>query len=241
MDYAESLVSGTLTRRYKRFLADVVLDGGGNVTAHCPNTGRMTGCSSPGQPVRLSPADKPSRKLKWTLEQVYDGRSWVGVNTIRANHVVKEAIETGTIAELGGYETIRPEQRYGERSRIDLLLSGHPERPDQLCYVEVKNTTLGRGDVGLFPDAVTERGRRHLIELQNQVALGHRGVVLFCVQREDSRRFQPADDVDPEYGRTLREAIDAGVEAIAYGTAIGETSVRLVRPLPVELDGSVEG
>ena len=225
------LLSGRLIKRYKRFLADVQLDTGEIVTAHCPNSGSMTGCNTPGAEVLLSVSDSPSRKLKYTWELISVQGHWVGINTARPNHLVREAIESGVVKELRGYPTIRPEVPYGKNSRIDLLLNG----PGVNCYVEVKNVTLKVGDNALFPDAVTTRGQKHLRELMEVVGNGSRGVIFFVVQRGDCLSVSPADLIDPEYGRLLREAVKKGVEAVAYQALVTPEEILIVRPLPIIL------
>lgn len=234
MRFAESVTAGRLLRRYQRFLADVEVNGA-TLTAHCPNTGSMLGCAEPGSPVWLSRAANPARKYPWTWElvQVPDG-ALVGIHTGRSNYLVREAIESGVIGELEGYDGIRTEVGYGaQRSRIDLLLSS-ARRPD--CYVEVKNVTAAVSDgVGYFPDAVTARGTKHLEEMQGLVAVGCRAVLCFCVQREDVGEVRPADHIDPVYGRRLRAAIAAGVEAVAYGARVTIEGITLERRLPVVL------
>jgi sugar fermentation stimulation protein A len=232
MKLPQPLHPGTLIRRYKRFLADVELATGETVTAHCPNTGSMKGCILTGNPVLLSFNDSPHRKLRYTWEMVKVNSLWVGINTGLSNKLTYEAIEKGTIRELAGYETIRPEVKYGVNSRIDLLLSGSPG----LCYVEVKNVTLVKGDVALFPDAVTQRGQKHLHELMRMVQAGNRGVIFFVVQRGDACCLSPADEIDPEYGRLLRLAVKNGVEAIAYQAEVHPHEIVLARMLPVLLD-----
>jgi sugar fermentation stimulation protein A len=225
-----------LIRREKRFLAYVLLDDGREVVAHTNNSGSMKGCQDPGSRVWLSPADKPGRKLKWTLEIVHAGPRAVpvGVNTMMPNHLVEEGVRAGVVAELQGYSTIRREVRYGsERSRIDLLLTDGEGLTD--AWVEVKNVTLVRGDRALFPDAVTIRGRKHLRELAGQVALGERGVLVFVVQRSDALEVAPADDIDREYGLELRRAIAAGVEVLAYQAEVSPERIELVRSISVVL------
>ncbi len=226
------LYDGTLIRRYQRFLADVALSSGELVTAHCPNSGSMMGCNLPGSPVRLSRSNNPNRKLHFTWELVEANGAWVGINTGLPNRLVREGIENGIIGELQGYETIRPEVRYGENSRIDLLLEGTLGR----CYVEVKNVTLVEGGVALFPDAVTTRGQKHLRELMEVVRLGLRGVIFFVVQRPDGHAVAPADAIDPEYGRLLRLATARGVEALAYQARVTPEEIRLTHRLPIRLD-----
>lgn len=226
------LTEGRLIRRYQRFLAEVELADGSVVTAHCPNTGSMLGCKAPGSPVWLSAATNPARKLAWTWELVeaLPGVK-VGLHTGRTNALVREAIESGFPPSLTGYQSIRGEVPYGRGSRIDLLLSA-PERPP--CYVEVKNVTAAaEGGVALFPDAVTTRGAKHLDEMAAQVALGHRAVLVFCVQREDVAEVRPADAIDPHYGARLRAALAAGVEVIALGARVGLAEIRVIAELPV--------
>jgi sugar fermentation stimulation protein A len=231
MEFAPELIPGRLVKRYKRFLADVVLDDGREVTAHCPNSGSMATCKEPGQPVYLQPADSPKRKLKFTWELYHSGASWVGINTHRSNAVVAEAVAGGAIPELAGYDRTRREVKYGQNSRIDLLLESEDRAP---AYVEVKNATLLADDGAVrFPDAVTERGRKHLDELADMANAGHRAVMLFLVNRADGAGFGPADRIDPAYGQRLREVADAGVEVLAYRTAITPGSIAVTGPEPV--------
>lgn len=234
MRFAQALITGRLIKRYKRFLADVELDSGETVTAACPNTGSMLGCNVPESRVWLSSSDSPTRKYRhtWELVEALPG-VLVGINTSLPNRLVREAIESNVINELHGYREIKSEVRYGhENSRIDLLLDGKAKSPP--CYVEVKNVTaaVDRG-VALFPDAVSERGSKHLRELMAMVVEGHRAVLVFCVQRSDVKEVQPADGIDPVYGLTLRSAIAAGVEVLAYRAAVSETAVILEKKIPV--------
>ena len=231
MRFAAPLIPGRLVRRYQRFLADVALEDGSIVTAHCANTGSMRGCKEPGSPVLLSASPNPHRKLPYTWELVEVAGHWVGINTSLPNRLAREGIEAGIVAELQGYAAIRGEVPYGANSRIDLLLEGTGGR----CYVEVKNVTLAEGGRALFPDAVTERGQKHLRELQRVVAAGDRGVIFFVVQRGDVASVSPADAIDPVYGRLLREAVASGVEALAYLAQVTPEEIRLVRPLPILL------
>lgn len=227
------LIPGKLIKRYKRFLANIELEDGSMVTAHCPNSGSMRGCNRPGSPVMLSRSDNPTRKLAYTWELVQVDGHWVGLNTMLPNRLVEEAILNGTITELQGYARLRREVAYGsERSRIDLLLEGEQGR----CYVEVKNVTLVEDERALFPDAVTERGQKHLRELIEVVRKGDRGVLLFTVQRGDGRAVAPADAIDPAYGRLLRKAVANGVEALAYRAMVQPEEIRLTERLPVLLD-----
>lgn len=225
------LYSGTLINRYKRFLSDIQLESGGIVTAHCPNSGSMKGCDDAGSPVLLSKSDKPQRKLKYTWELVQVNGVWVGINTMHPNRLAREAIERGLIPELRGYHSIRPEVKYSRNSRIDLLL----ENEEHKCYVEVKNVTLVEGKIASFPDAVTKRGQKHLRDLMQMVEAGQRGVIFFVIHREDARQFTPADDIDAEYGKLLRQAVNRGVEILAYQTIINPPEVRIHHPIPVSL------
>ncbi len=231
MIFRGPLVPGRLIRRYKRFLADVQL-AHGVVTAACPNTGSMMGCCEPGNRVWLSESDSATRKYRHTWEIVEVGRVMVGINTALPNALVAEAIASGAIAELGGYGSVRREVGFGEeRSRIDLLLE-HPGRAP--CYVEVKNVTAAvAGRVALFPDSVSERGAKHLRELMRLKAAGLRPVQLSCVQRGDVDEVRPADAIDPEYGRTLREAAAAGVEVMAYRAKVTAREILIERRIPV--------
>jgi sugar fermentation stimulation protein A len=223
------LVAGTLVKRYKRFLADVLLEDGSEVTVHCPNSGSMKGCATPGSRVFLSRSPNLKRKYPLGWELVEADGFWAGINTGLPNYLTREAIENGTVQELQGYSTIRPEVPYGEHSRIDLLLEG----PTGRCYVEVKNVTLVEGGRALFPDAVTTRGQKHLLELMRVVREGDRGVIFFTVQRGDGNSVSPADLIDPEYGRLLRMALDNGVEALAYRALVTPEEIVLTERLPV--------
>lgn len=227
----QPLYHGTLIRRYQRFLADVELDDGTVVTAHTANTGSMKGCALPGNRVILSVSDNPGRKFPYTWELVHADGFWAGINTRYPNILAREGILDGTIAELSGYESLREEVRYGEGSRIDILLSGSRG----WCYVEVKNVTLVENGAALFPDAVTARGQKHLRELTEMVRQGHRGVNLFVVQRGDGDHVAPADLIDPAYGKGLREAAASGVELLAYRAEVTPGEIRLTQRLPVRL------
>lgn len=224
-------MEGRLIKRYKRFLADVELADGSMVTVHCPNSGSMKGCATPGSRVFLSRSANSGRKYPLTWELVEADSFWVGINTGLPNRLTREAIENGTVAELHGYAAIRPEVPYGEHSRIDLLLEGQTGR----CFVEVKNVTLVENGRALFPDAVTTRGQKHLNELMRVVREGDRGVIFFTVQRGDGNSVSPADGIDPEYGRLLRLALENGVEALAYRAVVTPEEIRLTERLPVIL------
>ena len=235
MDFPEPLVRGTLLRRYKRFFAEVTLEGGETVTAHCANSGAMTRCAVVGSPVVLSDRGRdPKRTLRYTWEAVCIDGAWVSVNTMNPNRVVAEAVAAGAIAELTGYGVLRREVVYGQdrRSRIDLLLT-QPGRPD--AYVEVKSATLRIGERAAFPDAVTVRGQKHLAELTTLAKAGVRAVNFFLVGRGDCRYVTPADEIDPDYGRALRRAAQAGVEVLAYQADVSERGLELGRRLEVRL------
>jgi sugar fermentation stimulation protein A len=232
MKLPRPLFPGTLIRRYKRFLADIELENGETVTVHCPNSGSMKGCAIPGNSVLLSRSNNPDRKYPYTWELVKVNGLWVGINTGLPNRLTGDAVKQGLIKELRGYESVRPEVRYGKDSRIDLLLSGSKG----LCYVEVKNVTLVEEGIALFPDAQTARGRKHLQELMREVRDGNRGVIFFVVQRADACAFAPADAIDPEYGVLLRTAVKNGVEAMAYQAHVEPDEIYLQRSLPVLLN-----
>lgn len=231
MEFASPLLEGRLIRRYQRFLADVELADGSTITAHTPNTGSMMGCCLPGSRVWLQDSGNPARKYRYGWELVEARPNvMVGINTALSNHLVQEAIETGVVSELQGYPSIRREVRYGEEnSRIDLLLEAGRSR----CYVEVKNVTLVADGVALFPDAVSARGAKHLRELSAMAKQGHRAVIFYCVQRCDACEVRPADAIDRIYGQALRQAILAGVEALAYRARVDTSGVHLACPLPV--------
>lgn len=225
------LTQGTLIRRYKRFLADVRLGNGKTITAACPNTGSMRSCSEPGSSVYLSVSDNPNRKFKYTWELTQANGTLIGVNTNVPNKLVFRAIKKGQIPELDGYSNIRKEVKYGDRSRIDMLLW----EKDKKCYVEVKNVTLVEESIARFPDAVTQRGAKHLNELMNIIEQGHRAVMFFVVQRGDATLFQPAVDIDPVYAETLKLAFQKGVEILVYQADVSVQEINMGRRLPIEL------
>jgi sugar fermentation stimulation protein A len=231
MKFPRPLVRGTLIRRYKRFLADIRLEDGRAITAHCANPGAMLGVADPGLPVWLLESSDPRRKLRWSWELVRTEGTLLGVNTALPNRLVPEALARGGIAELTGYDTVRREVAYGLASRVDLLLSA-PGRP--ICYLEIKNVHLRRGDRAEFPDCVTERGAKHMAELAAMARAGHRAVVLFVVQRDDCGTFRVAGDLDPAYNRAFEAARQAGVEALCYACEVSEAGIDLARSLPLE-------
>lgn len=230
MKFKKPLVSGVLLKRYKRFLADIQLFNGSIVTAHCPNTGSMLGCSDPGSRVFLSQQPHFTRKYPYTWELVRVGKTWVGINTSLTNRLVEEGLKNRKIRSLMGYSTLKREATV-RNSRIDFLLSDG----DRMCYVEVKNVTLGKDGVAYFPDSVTQRGTKHLKDLQYLKGKGHRGVICFVVQREDCRLFKPADHLDPIYGKTLRKVYQKGVEIIVCGAKVSSKEIAIHQFLPFRL------
>ena len=229
------LIEGRFIKRYKRFFVDILLADGSIVVAHCPNTGSMRGLFEDHARVWISPSTNPKRKLKFTWELVeIDQQYLVCIQTNRANAVVKEAIEAGLISELSGYHQLQTEKKYGsENSRIDLFLSGHAQLTD--AYVEVKNVSLLENGQGFFPDAVTSRGQKHLRELQQVVAQGQRGILLFHVAHSAIKSVQAAAHIDPEYAQLLSQAAEAGVEVLAYQSLITPKSINLLEKLPVNI------
>lgn len=230
MRLPQPMIRGVLVRRYKRFLADIALDAGADVTAHCPNPGAMLGLNTPGLTVWLSKSPNPKRKLAWTLELVEADGSLVGINTMTPNRLVAEALAAGAIPELAGYEIHRPEVKMGEASRVDFVLEGPGKAR---CWLEVKNCHLRRdGTLAEFPDCVAARSARHLRELTQRVAEGDRAVQLFVIQRADCDRFAACADLDPVYAAELVRAAAAGVEVLCYDCDISVESIRIARPLP---------
>ena len=278
MRFEPALLPGVLIRRYKRFLADVEVPGRGVVTMHCANTGAMLGCDTPGSPVWFSTSSRVQRKYAHTLEIVETGEgNRIGVNTVRANAIVAEALSEGRIPELrtkhfrrevrvparhegvprekvhegvprrewnsegAALGTQRKSQVTGAsgkrliRERFDFGLCRTDTDETPATFVEVKSVTLARGCLGAFPDAVSERARRHVEALARCVTLGYRSVLLYCVPHTGIRRVTPADDIDPQYGAALRRAADAGVEVIAYGCTVSPREITLDGVLPVVL------
>ncbi|MFN7168863.1 MAG: DNA/RNA nuclease SfsA [Pannonibacter sp.] len=232
MDFTQTLISGRLVRRYKRFLADVILDDDGSeITAHCANPGSMLGLNAPGSRVYLSRSDNPARKLPLSWELIEADGVLVGISTAHPNRLVEEAILAGSVPGLSGYPQLRREVKYGVNSRIDILLEA-PDRPR--CYVEVKNVHLMR-QPGLaeFPDSVTARCAKHLRELSDMVREGHRAVMVYLVQRPDCDRLAMASDIDPAYAEALAEASAAGVEVIAIGCSVTPEAIRVNRVVEV--------
>ena len=237
MRFPEPLLPARLVRRYKRFLADVILDGvtaagGGATTVHCANPGAMLGLDMPGSEIWLSRSANPARKLPLSWELIRVDGHLVGINTGHPNRLVAEAIAVGQIPELTGYAGQRREVAYGRNSRIDILLEA-PDRPP--CYVEVKNVHLRRATAAEFPDSVTARGAKHLDEMGTMVEAGARAVMVYLVQRGDCDRFRIAGDIDPAYARALARARDRGVETVCHACAITTEGIEVAGPLPLDL------
>ncbi len=235
MKIEQKIYFGLLLKRYKRFLADVVLDDGTELTVHCPNSGSMKGCAEPGYRVVVSDSENLNRKLRFTLEWVHNEKCWIGVNTHRSNNLVAEAVIQQQISELKGYDSLRREVKYGieHKSRIDLLLE-HNEKG--LCYVEVKNVSLV-SDSGAyrFPDAVTARGLKHINELLEMKRQGHRAVLFFVINRSDADYFEPAWDIDKKYSETLLDAVEQGLEVLAYQVNIDPPYAVIEKPIVTKL------
>jgi len=226
------LITGVLIQRYKRFLADIELETGEKVTAHCPNSGSMKGCAIPGSRVWLSESDNPKRKYKYTWELIKVPDTMIGINTQVPNKLVKQTIENGLIKELSSYDRVKAEVKTSRHTRLDLLLeNGAKEK----CYVEIKNCTLVEEGIAMFPDAVTTRGQKHLDELVHLVSLGHRGVIFYLIQRMDAKAFTPAKKIDKIYAEKLGNAVQKGVEIIAMDTVISPWIIRINNRVPVQL------
>lgn len=233
MQFNMPLIKGKLLKRYKRFLADVELESGEVVIAHCPNTGAMTGCAEPGFEVWLSPSTNPKRKLAYTWELAVNHHNhWIGINTQNANKLAFEAIQSDKVSELCGYQSIKPEVKYGEEnSRIDFLLTDE-NKPD--CYVEVKSVTLLSNKdkkTGIFPDAKTSRGTKHLRELSKIAKKGKRAIIFFCVQHTGIKTVSVAEQIDPAYAEEMHNALASGVEVIAYSCEISQEKVDINQSL----------
>ncbi len=229
MKFTQTLIPATLIRRYKRFLADVRLADGNEITVHCPNSGSMLGCANPGIAVMLSVSDNPKRKYPHTLEMVQVNDTWIGINTSLTNKLIREAIEKEIITQIGAVDSIKAEIKVSEKSRLDFLLIKNNEQ----IYVEVKNCTLADGPIAMFPDAVTSRGNKHLRELLSLKEAGHRAILIFCVQRMDVDSFRPAKHIDPTYAQTLAEVDALGVEVVVCQAEVTPTEIVVIkRQLP---------
>ncbi|GAB4267455.1 MAG: DNA/RNA nuclease SfsA [Deferrisomatales bacterium] len=229
LPFPEPRTLATFLGRRQRFLADMELPDGSRVVAHCPNTGSMKGCLHPGRPALLWNSRNPRRKLLYTWKAIEGPHGWIGVDTAVPNRLVEAALRAGLVAPLAGFDTVEREKRFGERSRVDLLLRGS----GRVCYVEIKNVTLVEGGAARFPDAVTARGLKHLEELEREVASGHRAAMVYVVQRGDGRWFEPAADIDPAYAAGLHRAVAAGVEVYALGTQVSPEGVAVTGLLPI--------
>lgn len=230
LQFNQKLIRGRLVRRYKRFLADVVLEDGQEVTAHCTNSGSMKSCLEEGAPVYLSPVEGPLRKTRYTWEMIRIGDGWVGINTARPNQLALEWISEGVVPGLEGLVNLKREVKW-EDSRFDL----YGEGKDGKIFIEVKNVTLKEGDLALFPDAVTLRGRKHLQTLIRAKRSGFRAVMFYVVQRMDVHLFSPARQIDPEYGKTLDEAVQRGVEIVVAQARVTPEGIEFHRVMPVVL------
>ena len=230
MYFQEKLIHGTLIKRYKRFLADVKLDDGTEVVAHCTNSGSMKSCLETGAEVYLSPVNDPKRKTKFTWEMIKINGDWVGINTGNPNKLAFEAISSELIPGLEGYSTVKREVKFGD-SRFDVFAENEHEK----CFVEVKNVTLKEGKSALFPDAVTTRGQKHLNTLIEVKKQGMRAVMLYIIQRSDVEVFAPAWEIDPVYSETLKHAVNSGVEVIPVMAKVTPETIELGKILPYKI------
>ena len=227
----EKLIKGNLVKRYKRFLADIILEDGQEITAHVPNSGAMTSCIEDNCDVWVTFHDNPKRKLKYTLELTKMGKNLICTNTGVANKIAIEAIQNGVIRELQGYSSLKPEQKYGQNSRIDILL----ENENQKCYVEVKSVSLKIDDNLAFPDSVTSRGTKHLNELYDMVKEGHRAVMLYVIQRTDDLPFRLACEIDKKYCEAFAEVTKKGVEVLVYQSNISLEKIEIKKYLDFQI------
>jgi sugar fermentation stimulation protein A len=233
ISFPTPLVRGRLIKRYKRFLADIELEDGTSITAHCPNSGAMQGLTAPGTPVWVSLSSSPTRKLPYTWQMAEVDGTFVGMNTANPNPLVEAAIRSGTLPEFQGYHQLRREVAYGKNSRIDILLEG----PDSaLTYVEVKNVHWKRGTKAAFPSSVTTRGAKHMGELADMVRQGHQAYVVYVLQRNDCDGFELAHDIDPTYARETLKALEVGVKALVYACDVDPQGIRINRRLTFNVD-----
>lgn len=230
MIFSEKLVHGRLIKRYKRFLADVRLDDGSVVVAHCTNSGSMKSCLEPGAEVYLSPASDPKRKTKFTWEMIHINNGWVGINTAHPNQLVFEAVKNDEISEMSGYNRVKREVVFGD-SRFDVFAENETEK----CFIEVKNVSMKEGRYALFPDAVTTRGKKHLQTLMDVKKSEMRAVMFYVIQRADVEIFAPAREIDPQYAEALKNAANAGVEIFAMVARVSPDGIWLSKKLPVEI------
>lgn len=230
MEFKSKLVHGILIKRYKRFLADVKLDDGTEITAHCTNSGSMKSCLENGAEVYLSPVNDPKRKTKFTWEMIKINGDWVGINTGNPNKLAFEAVSIGFVPGLEGYTTVKREVKFDD-SRFDI----YAENDKEQCFIEVKNVTMKEGIYARFPDAVTTRGQKHLKTLMEVKGRGIRAVMLYIIQRLDVEIFAPAVNIDPDYSDLLKEAVNAGVEVIPMQARVTPEKIELVKQLPFEI------
>lgn len=230
MIFPKALVHGTLIKRYKRFLADVQLDNGEVVIAHTSNSGSMKSCLEEGAEVYLTYVDDPKRKTKYTWEMIKINNSWVGINTAVPNLLVAEAVKNQQFPELKGYSFVKREVKFDD-SRFDVFASNE----DEECFIEVKNVSMKVGEYARFPDAVTTRGKKHLNTLMRVKKEGKRAVMVYVIQRADVTKFAPAIDIDPEYAKTLQEAVENGVEVYPIRAIVSPEKIELGGFLPFEL------
>ncbi len=230
MEFENKLVLGKLIKRYKRFLADVELEDGSIVVVHCTNSGSMKTCIENGAPVYISRATDPKRKTKYTWEMIFINGGWIGVNTIIPNQLIYDAVLAGKIDKLTGYTFVKREVKF-EDSRFDIYAENDTEK----CFIEVKNVSMKVGSHALFPDSVTSRGRKHLETLIKVKESGIRAVMLYVIQRMDVDIFGLAEDIDPEYAKSLKKAVKHGVEVIAVQAKVEAKSINIVRELKIEL------
>lgn len=233
MKFQVPIASGTIIKRYKRFLSDIKLDSGELITAHVANTGSMKTCWEENWPALVTYHDQPSRKLKYSLEMLHNGQTWIGINTSKANDIVHEALKDKMIPSLSHYNCIKREQKIGE-SRIDFYLSISDDTLG--CYIEVKNVTLlGEEKIAYFPDSISLRGQKHLQELIHIKKSGSRAIIFYLVQREDIRLFKPAAHIDPVYAKLLKEAEREGVEIMVYECCVSPAEIKVKSELPYEI------
>lgn len=232
MKFQAPLSKGTLIKRYKRFLADIELETGEQITAHCPNSGSMMGLKEPGFPVCVSRSDNPKRKLAYTLEMVQVSGTWVGVNTSWPNKLIQHGFQEGQFEAFAGFDHFKPEVKYGEGTRLDFLLTADSGKK---AYGEIKNVTLKEGAGALFPDAVTARGAKHLETLMDVIKAGDQAFLVFVVQREDCSFVSPAKQIDPHYAGLLKQAVDKGVVCLCYQYTVSPEGLFFTKQLPLEL------
>ena len=225
MKFSNKLIKAKFIKRYKRFFSDHILEDGKLVTAHCPNTGAMTGVAKEGITSWLSPSNNPKRKLKWTWELTQENNTIVGVNTHSPNKIIQEAINNNEIMELLNYKTLKREVKYGTNSRIDIFLQDEKKID---CYVEIKNVHLSREKgIAEFPDGITSRGTKHLKELAHVAQSGCRAVMLYLIQRNDCNFFKIAVDIDEVYAKEFINALNAGVEVICIDTILNTNGISI--------------